>query len=290
MQQTNSGASPGCYGSGDDDTHQFWRVKAYVVSDPDTWKQTIQGNLIIGVRDDPRSTQTGDCGTMDLTGCQKRDEKICDHNNGGCIYTFKDYHATGLIPIGSCYYQSSPNTGAVFTFCADGTRMTWQSGAQSGVLASGSDMWWNIYRTYNCEAGKLYDFTGAEQRTAHIQNTLNAGAATLTYQDVNPETGETKNYSTSLPPREDVDSCEQSCRVKIPVQDTQASLSGTTDDYRTTVNSYEFVIKKCADNVCPVGTGEILVQNCGCTSYFNESASMLQVIHDAGRDMICSRE
>jgi hypothetical protein len=119
---------------------------------------------------------------------------------------------------------------------------------------------------------------------------LNAGAATLTYQDVNPETGETNNYSTSLPPREDVPHCEQSCRVKIPVQDTQASLSGTTDDYRTTVNSYEFVIKKCADNVCPVGSGEILVQNCGCTSYFNESASMLQVIHDAGRDMICSME
>jgi hypothetical protein len=290
LNQTDSGNTPGCYGSSDDSTHQLWRVKAYVVDDPDSWKQTVQGKLIIGVRDYPQMTTADNCGSMDLNGCQKMEERICDHNDTGCVYTFRDYNATGLIPLGSCYNQTSPDTGAIWTFCADGGSLRYQSGANQGVLESGNDVWWRIHRTYTCKANHLFDFTNAQQRSENIQSTLNAGTSTLTYQDLNPETGQTTSYATSLPPREDVSRCEQSCQVKIPVQDTQASLSGTTDDYRTTVNSYEVAIRKCVNNVCPTGQGEILVQNCGCTNYFNQAASTLQVAHDAGRDMICSRE
>ncbi|RJP93923.1 MAG: hypothetical protein C4518_04855 [Desulfobacteraceae bacterium] len=290
IQQTGSGYSPGCYGSSDDSTHQYWHVKAYVVDDPNSWKQTLQGKLIVGVRDYPQKTQTDDCGSMDLTGCQKRDEKICDHNNSGCIYTFQDYHATGLIPIGSCFNQTSPNTGDTWTFCADGVKLSYESRTNTGNLEYGSDIWWYIHRTYTCEAGNLYDFTNMRRRAANIQNTLNTGTNKLSYQDLNPVTGRTTPVATSLPPREDVSRCEQSCQVKIPVQDTQASLSGTTDDYRTTVNSYEVAIRKCVNNACPTKRGEILIQNCGCINYFNQAASTLQVAHDAGRDMICSNE
>ncbi|MDA8403764.1 MAG: hypothetical protein M0Z56_06160, partial [Desulfobacteraceae bacterium] len=290
IQQTDNGNAPGCYGSNDDLTHQFWRVKAYVVNNPDTWKQITQGNLIIGVRDDPQLTKTGDCAGMDVTGCQKLEEKICDQNDSGCVYTVQNYHATGLIPLAGCYNQASPNTGATWTFCADGSRISYQSGSIRGTLESGSDVWWNIHRTYTCEAGVLYDFTKAQRRSANIQKTLTANTSTLAYQDLNPQTGRTKKYSTSLPPREDVPHCEPSCRVKIPVQDTQASISGTTDDYRTTINNYEYTIKKCVNNVCPIGKGEILVQKCGCTNYFNQATSTLQVVQDAGKDIICSRE
>lgn len=290
VRQADSGTTPGCYGSGDDRTHEIWRVKAYVVDHPESYQQTTTGQLILGVTDVPRITRTGSCGTMDLNGCHKFDEKICDHTDSGCVYTYLNYNATGLIPVSGCFSEVSPSTGAVWTFCADGSRITYQSGSNQGILESGTDVWWNIHCTYTCDAGSLYDFNNAQMRTANIQNTLNPGTATLAYQDLNPQTGRRTRYTTAIPPREDVPHCEASCRVKILVQDTQAALSGTTDDYRTTVNSYEFAIRKCVNNVCPIGRGEILVQNCGCTSYFNEAASMLQVVQDAGKDLICSRD
>ncbi len=132
----------------------------------DTWKQITQGNLIIGVKDVPQISKTGDCAGMDVTRCQKIDEKICDQNDSGCGYTVQNYHATGLIPLAGCYNQASLNTGATWTFCADGSRITYQSGANRGILESGSDVWWNIHRTYTCEAGALYDFTSVQQRSA----------------------------------------------------------------------------------------------------------------------------
>ena len=56
------------------------------------------------------------------------------------------------------------------------------------------------------------------------------------------------------------------------------------------INCYEYAIKKFVNNVCPIGKGEILVQKCGCTNYFNQAASSLQVVQDAGKDIICSKE
>jgi hypothetical protein len=135
----------------------------------------------------------------------------------------------------------------------------------------------------------VYDFSDARQRTEHIQDSLNAGTSTLTYQDLNPLNGTTTNYASALPPKDNLSQCELSCQVKIPIQDTQASIYGTTDDYRATINSYEVVIRKCDNNICPIGQGEILVENCGCTNYFNEAASTLQVMDDARKDIICSQ-
>jgi hypothetical protein len=258
-----------------------------VVSDINSYQQVVQGNLIIGIRDVPQLAQTGSCSGM--TGCSKLEEEICDHNNSGCIYSHLNYHSTGLAPVSSCYTETSPHTGQLWTFCADGSRITYQSPAISGILETGSDVWWNIHRTYTCESNNEFDFSDARQRAEHIQDSLNTGSGTIAYQDLNPLTGTTANYAGPLPPADNLSQCESSCQVKIPIQDTQASVSGTTDDYRTTTSSYELVIRKCENNICPIGQGEILVRNCGCTNYFNEAASTLQVMEDASKDIICSQ-
>lgn len=212
------------------------------------------------------------------------------HNNTGCIYSHLNYHSTGLTPISSCYTETSPHTGQLWTFCANGNRISYQSPASSGILESGSDVWWNIHRTYTCESNNVYDFSDARKRSENIQDSLNVGTSTLTYQDLNPLNGTTTNYASALPPKDNLSQCELSCQVKIPIQDTQASISGTTDDYRATINSYEVVIRKCENNICPLGQGEILVENCGCTNYFNEAASTLQVMENASKDIICSQQ
>ena len=288
IQKNSSGQTPGCYGSGTDPTHEFWSVRAYVVSDVNTYQQVVQGNLIIGIRDVPQLAQTGSCAGM--TGCSKLEEEICDHTNSGCIFSHLNYHSTGLTPISSCYTETSPHTGQLWTFCANGNRITYQSPQNSGVLETGSDVWWNIHRTYTCESNNAFDFSDARQRAEHIQDSLNTGSGTVSYQDLNPLTGATANYASVLPPNDNLSQCESSCQVKIPIQDTQASVSGTTDDYRTTTSSYEVVIRKCENNICPTGQGEILVQNCGCTNYFNAAASTLQVMDEAGKDIICSQQ
>lgn len=287
-QKTNSGQTPGCYGSDDDPTHEFWNIRAYVVSNPGIYQQVIQGNLIIGIRDVPQLTQTGSCSGMN--DCHKLEEEICDHNNSGCIFSHLNYHSTGLTPISSCYTEISPHTGQLWTFCANGSRISYESPGSSGVLETGSDVWWNIHRIYTCESNNVYDFSDAQQRTEHIQDSLSGGSGTLTYQDLNPLNGSTTNYAGTLPPSDNLSQCELSCQVKIPIQDTQASISGTTDDYRATINSYELVIRKCENNICPIGQGEILVGNCECTNYFNEAASTLQVMDDASKDIICSQQ
>jgi len=179
-------------------------------------------------------------------------------------------------------------TGLNWTFCVNGSSLTYQQGAQSGVLESGTDIWWNIHRTYSCEANTVYDFTNAQQRAGHIQDSLSDNGTTLTFQDFNPNTGATTNNSISLPPREDVERCEESCLVRVPVQDTQASLTGTMADYRTSVNTHKDILRACENGVCPFNAGEVLVKDCQCTNYFNQAATTLQLVHDAGRDMICS--
>ncbi|MFZ0449725.1 MAG: hypothetical protein WAL98_10835, partial [Desulfatiglandaceae bacterium] len=288
VQRTDSGGNPGCYGSGNDSTHQYWHIRAFTVDNIDRYTLTTQGNLIIGVRDDPGASTTGSCAALDLTDCTMMEETVCDYNDGGCVYTYRNYNPTGLTPLGNCEQEQSPNTGLNWTFCAEGSNLTYKEDADSGVLESGTDVWWNIHRTYTCKTNEVFDFTKAQQRAGHIQDSLSDNGSTLTFQDFNPDTGVTTNNSISLPPREDVERCEKSCVVSVPVQDTQASLTGTTADYRTSVNTYEEILRACDNGVCPVNAGEVLIKDCQCTNYFSQAATTLQLVHDAGRDLICS--
>ncbi|RLB08016.1 MAG: hypothetical protein DRG59_05690 [Deltaproteobacteria bacterium] len=242
------------------------------------------------IRGNPTATlnTTDTCNGIDLTNCTLSEETVCDHDDKGCVYTFKNHNPTGLTPVGSCYSEVFPYTGETWIFCADGTTLTYQNSSASGVLDSGTDIWWRIHRTYTCEANDVYDFTKAQQRAEHIQDTLSDNGTTLTFQDLNADTGETTNVSTDLPPREDVERCEKSCRVRVPVQDTQASPMGTTSDYRSSVNTYKEVLRGCENGVCPVNPGETMIQDCQCTNYFLKAATTLQLLENAGRDIICS--
>ncbi len=148
--------------------------------------------------------------------------------------------------------------------------------------------WWEKKRTYLCQNSAVYDFSKAQQRAGHIQNTLNDGDTTMTFQDYNPDTSETTDYSVTLPPREDVERCKKSCRVRVPIEDTQASLTGNTSMYRDTINTFREVLKPCDGDTCPVGSGETLIEGCQCTNYFLQTTSILQVMDDASKDIICS--
>jgi len=286
LAQTASGRSPGCYGSGDDNTHQYWHIQAFTVSNPGDYHFQYQGNLIFGVNDIPQSTTTGSCaGLENNSGCILIQETVCDYNNSNCVYIYNNYNPTGLTPLTSCQQLTSPDTGVTWTFCADGSKLTYQQGATAGTLESGTDIWWNTNKTYSCQASNVYDFSTAKQRLAKISTSLETNGTAATYNDI----GSSGN-SISLPPPQNTSSCEISCQVKVPIENTQAGLSGTTADYQQSINGYQTEIRLCQSNVCPVntGAGEMLLQDCGCINYFNQAAATMQLLDEASRDVICS--
>lgn len=108
------------------------------------------------------------------------------------------------------------------------------------------------------------------------------------YEDYNTDTGETPGYNVDLLDMGTYENCEKACKVRKPLPDTEAGVSGTTSDYRTTTASYVDEYRKCNNDICPVAAGETILKNCACLNDFAEAASTMQVLSDAGKDMICS--
>ena len=288
IEQTDSGKSPGCYGSGDNNTHQFLHVQAYLVDNPQDYNIQIQGKLILGVKNTPQSSTTGSCAGLDNnTQCVLTQETICDYNNANCVYIVNNFNPTGLTPLSSCHQATAPDTGQAWTFCVDGNNLTAQQGTNAAdVLESETDVWWNINRLYACQDNTVYDFSNAQQRLATINNSFTSTGTTATYNDTISPT----SNSIDLPPPESTSNCEISCEIKVPAQNTQAGTAGNASQYLTTVNGTQTVIRQCQDNVCPVDTaaGESIVQDCGCINYFSRATAAMQVLDSASKDIICS--
>ena len=84
-------------------------------------------------------------------------------------------------------------------------------------------------------------------------------------------------------------SCEIACKVQINTTNTQTGADANTWDYQNSVASVQVIYKSCgADLVCPVESGETIIQNCACLDEFSNAASHIQVMEDAANDMICA--
>jgi len=216
----------------------------------------VQVSDLCGITD----SITNNCSSLEANDdCTLRDEEV----DG--VYTYRNYAPTGLNPISSC--KTFLDQICQKQACKD---------------------WWKITRTYVCQGHTTYDFTAVQQRAEHIQDTFNDGDTDLTFQDYIPDSRDTPDYDITLPPREDVERCEKSCRVRVPVKDTQASVAGHTAMWRDTINTFKEVLKPCDGDTCPVGPGETLIEGCQCTNYFVQTTSILQVMDDASKDIICS--
>ena len=240
-----------------------------------------------GIHDNPQLIFNNTCGTID-DSCSLMEEKICDRTGSQCVFTVKNFIPTGLSPFSFC---STISTSLEFyTVCMDGTSTTIKNSlGVSTVLGQGNNTWWRIERIYHCESSaNSYSFNNIGDRVAHIHNTLSDNITNLTYQDINTNTGEVTSYNIDLPPRTDPDPCEKACKLRIPIQDTQAAEPGHTAQYRISTDSFQEIVRRCWDNVCAVKTGETLIQDCTCLDYFLEAASIMQAIDEAGSDIICS--
>ncbi|MBW2569234.1 MAG: hypothetical protein JRE47_07640 [Deltaproteobacteria bacterium] len=131
-----------------------------------------------------------------------------------------------------------------------------------------------------------FEFTKPIERSKHITGSVQDNTTSMHYEDYN--TGETPGYNVGLLDMGTYENCEKACKVRKPLTNTQAGVSGTTSDYHTTTASYVDEYRPCNNDICPVTAGETILKNCACLNDFAEATSTMQVLSNAGKDMICS--
>jgi len=206
---------------------------------------------------------TDNCGALDSDpNCRLRAENV------DAVSTYSGFNPTGLEPLTSC--------------------ATLIGQIQNYDICRG---WWKKDRTYMCQTNQVFDFTDAKRRAGAVRSSVADNITTMHYQDLRKdENGNwvSEQKDTTLPGRDNNPSCDMACKTRVPATDTEASVAGTTGEFRNTTNSYNFFYKKCTNSACPLAAGEEVVKTCQCLSDFAEAASLMQVLQNAGKDMICS--
>ncbi|ORJ57498.1 hypothetical protein B5V00_13695 [Geothermobacter hydrogeniphilus] len=189
------------------------------------------------------------------------------HEDVDGVTTFQEFNATMLTPQPSCRDTQIPVTPP--------------------VTETDCENWWTKTRTYMC-VSTPYDFSTAAQRYGTVARSITADGST--YQDRMLVNGTWLGGggSVSMMDFGGHDECQQACKTRRARQDSQATLAGTSVQYQNNTSSWDILYHSCDDNGCPVGPGEEILKDCQCLNEFAEAATVMQMLRQAGRDMICS--
>ena len=277
-----------CYGAGDDGEHdprEAWHIYAFI-ADPTDYELYPQGILLWGVKDIPAVALSDTCGDIaSQEGCRLKEEQVCD-TNGVCVYTVRNFNPTGARVLPSCLRVNSAYTSKTYTFCADGSSVV-ATGLSSGpvTVETGSQVWWEIKRVYQCEAEE-----GTSIQTSRMDTVLGS---------VSPETGEytdtVKSGYVDLSNVLESGECTQICVVRRPRTDTTEYSDATHRANSTTsTQTYDYIARTCVDGECPLDEGETLYEGCHCVkdsrAGFNNAVSSIAAVDAASHDIICSSE
>ena len=194
--------------------------------------------------------------------CLLKEEKV----DG--IYTYRDYNPTGEVPEYSC--RLVKGTYGIYSVCKP---------------------WWVKERVYHCEKdGETIEFD--RKRMEVITSSVDESEDVMSYDDYRLADGTWgyESHSAGISEKETFDECEISCKVRIPSQDTQVGMTGHTGQFRSSVDGYDYFVKSCKDNVCPLDTHEELVADCQCVNEFAHSVTQMEVMKESGKDMKCDGE
>ena len=242
-----------------------------------------------GTSDVPQLVSNDSCAAENIDdSCSLMEEKICGRGGMNCVYTVKDFNPTGLTPYPFC--ETVSTSIDFYTVCMDGSTVATiiNSSNRLTVLGSANNLWWHIKRTYSCENEDTFNFDAAEEQLNQISTSFANTDPVLSYQSINIDTGEITSYSINLPPSADVEPCEKTCKIRVPVQNTQVAESGHTGQYLISTDDFNEIDRQCWNDVCIVNAGETLIQDCACINQFSEAASLMQALDEAGSDIICS--
>lgn len=193
------------------------------------------------------------------TNCQLLDETV----DG--VKTFTGSINTGLIPLA----QTQVLQG---NFCSIAVKRDW----------------FKKKRAYRCNRRVDFNFDNIIERKAYINKTVTPGD----YQDKMFSNGNVSYGSGELfwPDMPSVPTCINMCKTRKAKTTPDMSMSGQVDNNnKPTVTKYDNYYYECdSNNQCQAGPGEEVVKACQCINEFAEAAAIMQVIRQAGQDMICS--
>jgi len=181
------------------------------------------------------------------------------------------------------------DTGLSYLVTSTGSDISYELTGTTYPLASGPDLWWNIHRTYRCDTGVILNTSDALDIANVVSGSASQSGNLISYGEYDPLTGIVSPRSGSLPQIPGCASCEMACKVQKNATNTQAGLEANTWDYQNSIADVQIIYKSCGANLlCPLDTGETLIQDCACLDEFANAVSHMQVLEDAVNDMICA--
>ncbi|EGJ7693505.1 conjugal transfer protein TraN [Escherichia coli] len=148
--------------------------------------------------------------------------------------------------------------------------------------------WFNKKRSYRCNRKVDFNFDNIIERKAYINKTVTPGD----YKDKMFSNGKVTYGEGELfwPEMPTVGPCINMCKTRKPKTTPDMSISGQVDKNNSSgLIKYDNFYYECdANNACPSGSGEEVIKACQCLNEFAEASAIMQVIRQAGQDMICS--
>ncbi|MFB3925185.1 MAG: hypothetical protein ACE14T_03945 [Syntrophales bacterium] len=217
-------------------------------------------------KDEVQESVADGCSAMEAdASCKIREERVDD------VYTYRNYSPTRVLPVATC--------------------KTFTGNFDHNVCRD----WWVKERTYYCKSAKRYDFTDAKARADAVVGSIAGSPSTGQYRFRDITKSDTGAWSTmdmsldlSMKSAMAPKPCEDACRTRRRKLDTQAGVSGVRTNYQKDNVSHEFLYHRCENGVCPAGPGEEILKDCQCMNDFAEAATVMSVVDDAGKDIICT--
>lgn len=148
--------------------------------------------------------------------------------------------------------------------------------------------WFKKKRQYRCNRKTDFNFDKIIERKAYIDKTVTPGD----YKDKMFNNGKVSYGAGELfwPDMPKVGDCINMCKTRKPKQTPDMAVSGQVDkNNKMGVIKYDNFYYECdATNKCPAEPGEEVIKACQCLNEFAEASAIMQVIRQAGQDMICS--
>ncbi|WLZ52004.1 conjugal transfer protein TraN (plasmid) [Enterobacter hormaechei] len=148
--------------------------------------------------------------------------------------------------------------------------------------------WFKKKRSYRCNRKTDFNFDNIIERKAYIDKTVTPGD----YKDKMFNNGKVSYGAGELfwPDMPKVGECINMCKTRKVKSAPDMAISGQVDkNNKGGVVKYDNFYYECdTSNQCPAGPGEEVIKACQCLNEFAEASAIMQVIRQAGQDMICS--
>lgn len=195
---------------------------------------------------------------------QDQDCQLIDESVDG-VKTFNGSINTGLIPL--------PQTQVLQgSFCSLPVKRDW----------------FKKKRSYRCNRKTDFNFDKIIERKAYVDKTVTPGD----YKDKMFTNGNVSYGSGELfwPDMPKVGDCINMCKTRKPKVTPEMALSGQVDkNNKPGLVKYDNFYYECdLSNKCPASPGEEVIKSCQCLNEFAEASAIMQVIRQAGQDMICT--